>query len=273
MISLALLLTVAAANPPVSLAETPISVLNVSKEVGEFCTEHLAVELGQRKIRVITPREVAALLGVERQRQLLGCDGSSNCMAELGNALGADGLIISDLARLGSKYQLNVRVLRSDTGEPLATFSSSTDREEGLVPLIGQAADTIARALAPKGAAPVVVAEAPPGPDEPRLHRWPWVPTAVAAGLVAVSVVLHLFAASDYSALTNPGASVIPNAERADQLAGRGKALMISAFVGYGLATASLAVAAILFARGEAPVSASVTVSGSGGGVVLGGSF
>ena len=51
--------------------------------------ETLSASLREQGFEVITPADIAAALGLERQRQLLGCSESS-CLAELGGALGVD---------------------------------------------------------------------------------------------------------------------------------------------------------------------------------------
>src|SRR5438309_10896318 len=54
-------------------------------------------------LEVISPRDVVALLGVERERQLLGCSESS-CMAELGGMLAARYVVTGSLAKTGGIY-------------------------------------------------------------------------------------------------------------------------------------------------------------------------
>ncbi len=64
--------------------------------------------------QVITQREVATLLGVERQKQLLGCgEDATSCIAELSGALDARFVLSGQLNRLGGMYQLSLQVLDS----------------------------------------------------------------------------------------------------------------------------------------------------------------
>ncbi len=59
---------------------------------------------------VITHREISAILTLERQQEMLGCQ-TSTCMAELGGALGCDRLVVGDLARLGESWLFSLRLV------------------------------------------------------------------------------------------------------------------------------------------------------------------
>jgi hypothetical protein len=76
-------------------AEKPKLVLltltdsGVDKEQLESVTERLATTLEARGVyEVISSKDVQTLLGLERQKQLLGC-GETACYAELTGAMGA----------------------------------------------------------------------------------------------------------------------------------------------------------------------------------------
>lgn len=56
---------------------------------------------------VISSADIAASLGLERQRQLLGCAGTS-CMAEIGGALGSDYVVRGNVAVLDEDTALTV---------------------------------------------------------------------------------------------------------------------------------------------------------------------
>jgi hypothetical protein len=69
---------------------------------------------------VMSQRDIATLLGVERQRQLSGCnEQSSSCLAELSGALGARFVLSGTLARLGEAYQLTLNALDTQKAQPL----------------------------------------------------------------------------------------------------------------------------------------------------------
>lgn len=131
----------------VKLASSGFSVLNLPNETGVFYANHFAQQLDFAGVRVVTPQEVAAVIGLERQKQLLGCaQGSESCMAELGDALGVDALITGDLGKIGDSYQLNVKVV-SQGGGLLALHSAQVGSEKELLQSLTDAAYAIAPEL------------------------------------------------------------------------------------------------------------------------------
>jgi hypothetical protein len=59
----------------------------------------------------ISTRDVETLLGLERQKQLLGCgDQASSCLAELSGALGARFVLSGTLGQLGDSWQLSLQM-------------------------------------------------------------------------------------------------------------------------------------------------------------------
>ncbi len=59
---------------------------------------------------VITQKEIVAVLSLEQQKQMLGCQ-SDSCMAELGGALGVDRMISGDLAKLGESWLFHLKLM------------------------------------------------------------------------------------------------------------------------------------------------------------------
>lgn len=70
---------------------------------------------------VISSRDLQSLLGLERQKALLGCsdDAAKSCMTELSGALGARFVMTGTLARLGDAWQLTLTTLDSQKAQPL----------------------------------------------------------------------------------------------------------------------------------------------------------
>lgn len=275
-LSIILAFSLSASAP--SLAQPDFQTANVAPDVARFCQEHLATELSARGLRVVTPREIASMLGMERQKQLLGCaDDSTSCMAELANALGTDGILLGDLAKLGSKYQLNIKVMSSKDAQLLATYRTAIDSEEELVPELTIAAQKLvpevmkklrkdsSPAAVPQVAVPQVAAEQ----EAPRVRRFPFVPTAVGGAALVAGGALHLFALDAETRLRDRARGGLSDGE---QVRDRGAALQTAAYVGYGVAGAAVIASAFLYARGEpAPISAAVT--STGGAIVFSGAL
>jgi hypothetical protein len=134
-------LSAASAKPPVQLASPGLSGLRMSPDELSFYSEHLAQQFRLRGMRVLTSGDIGTLLGLERQKQLLSCgQDSTSCTLELANALGADAVVVGNLAKLGDSYQLDVRVLAANTGEALSARSAKASTDERLVAAMDQLA-------------------------------------------------------------------------------------------------------------------------------------
>jgi hypothetical protein len=66
-------------------------------------------------------KELQTMLGVERQRQLMGCTDASaaSCMAELADAIGARFVLSGALTRLGDAYQLSLQTIDTNKAAPI----------------------------------------------------------------------------------------------------------------------------------------------------------
>lgn len=118
-------------------------------------SESVGIELTQRGLHeVITAKDIQTLLGVERQRQMMGCtDEAESCMVELANALGTQFVLTGSLARLGETYQLN-----------LQTIDTRTTKAVGRATRLAADVDEL-RAGLPWLVAEAVAIPAPPSPS------------------------------------------------------------------------------------------------------------
>jgi len=151
------------------------------------------------ELRVITAREMQALLGLERQKELVGCttEGSS-CLAELGAALGVDGILLGDLAVVGKRYELTAKVVASTDGKVLSIRTGKADTEDELSDLVVKLAQSLAAELLPKlgrkvpEALAALTVESGGGLKGPR--RLYWVPLVIGVALLVGSGVVELVA-------------------------------------------------------------------------------
>lgn len=90
-----------------------VEALEQNAEAARALTSALAVTVTETKLfRVLSAEDVRSLLGLERQRQLLGCDEkNASCLAELTDAMGAELVVTATLAQLGEVYQFTVQGL------------------------------------------------------------------------------------------------------------------------------------------------------------------
>ena len=157
-------------------------------------------------IDVATSREISSLLGLEREKELLGCqDNTGSCIAELANALGADGVLLADFARLEDVIRIDLKVISAIDGHTLANYSDQVKSENAAADSISVGAKKMAQQL--RGAlgrpAPLAVeAVAPPAP--PSAMRFWWAPVAGGAVAAGVGTIFYLQGASAYGQLTSP---------------------------------------------------------------------
>lgn len=253
------LLTVIMAAAPISVAAPGLAGSGIEESRVRSLSEHLAN--GFKAVRVVSSRDIGTLLGIERQRQLLGC-GEGSCIAELAGALGVDGVLLGDLTRIGNTVQVSVKIIASKDGRRLASFAERTDDEAALFAMLERAAVALERetlrALGRADAAPGALTKG-----------WALVPALATLAFAGVGTGLQLSAASDYRLLRERTA---PMDQRAPlQLRDEGALKQTFAFVSFGLAAASAVTAVLLFVLGEpGPEPVSVGLTGEGSFVLSG---
>jgi TolB-like protein len=108
-----------AAEPGVAkLAKRPkLAVTEIRAPTGDAQLTALLSEMALTEasasgsFSVIGQSDVAAMLGLERQRQMLGCSDSSECFAEIGGALGADYLLVGTAGQLGALWRIDLKLV------------------------------------------------------------------------------------------------------------------------------------------------------------------
>jgi TolB-like protein len=113
--------------------------------------EQLVGELGRLgRFEVIGRTEMTTLLGIERQRQLLGCsEDSSACLAELSGALGAQWVVSGQLSRVGGELRLHLKLLDQRRSKVVARESVTAAGDRELLALLAGTADRLAGAASP----------------------------------------------------------------------------------------------------------------------------
>jgi len=93
----------------------------VAPEVAASLSEYLQSEtIALNAYSVIGMGEIRQMLGLERQKQMLGCTEDSSCLAEMVGALDADRAIFGDVSRLGDTMVLNISLLDLKHGKLLS---------------------------------------------------------------------------------------------------------------------------------------------------------
>lgn len=188
MLSQLLMCLVCAAAPEASAPGLPsVAVVGlqskgegVNKDTAELITANLVARLrtSKRYSRVVDTKELESLLGFERQKQLMDCDGT-NCMAELAGALGVDFLIQGSLGRLDAQtWMLNLSLVDTKTTQAHGTVSRVIKGASAAVVL--ESMDSVLLELHSDHAAPggVAAAPAPGAKTEPAAAATPPAPVA-----------------------------------------------------------------------------------------------
>ena len=235
-----------AASPAPRLASPGLNGVQVPAELVTFLGERLATRLHDRGVEVVTSRDIATVLGQERQKQLLGCaEGASSCMAELAGALGADGTVVGDVAKLGTSWHLNLKIISSRGAKVLADYSADAADEQRLLAKIDEAAEEIAEKLMP------------PKPKGPRTYAW--IPAAVGGASLVAGGAFFFDASAKHDLLLN-GAGPVDDA-RANTLIAQGEQSQQIARIGVAIGAAALLTAGVLYLLGaESPVSPGVAL-------------
>lgn len=270
-----------AAQGPVQLASAGFNAVKVPRALATSLEETFALRLSQGAIRVTTQKDVATVLGVERQKQLLGCaDDATSCLAELAGALGSEGIIRGEVTQVGRVLQVVVRVL-TPSGQVVYSGLRRVKSNEAALGAIDELADEAHRVLTEKLRPPAsepqavvapierapTVSEAVAVPVAPA-RTAPWVVVGVGAGLAALGLIAQVLAIVDYNQLADLSRPV----SDATTLRERGKveqAIGLSLLAAGGLTT----VVGIVWAALDAPVGASAWLSTTGGGVTLSGAW
>ena len=106
-----------------------VAVLKLAARAGleapvvDLFGDSLVGELRKHKgVRVISSADVAAAIGFEKDKKLLGCTDAS-CLAEIGGALGVDRIVHGSVGRLGSSLVVNLTLADPVRGTAISAVS------------------------------------------------------------------------------------------------------------------------------------------------------
>lgn len=239
-----------AATP--NLAAPGFHCAGIEPALCDVYLEHFVGTLTSNGVKVTTKNDMAQVLGVERQKQLMGCStDSTSCLAELAGALGVAQLLSGSVAKTESGYVSTLKVIDSQTGEPKWTATTRVDTEKQLFAFFEERGSALAGELVPRSGPPTVVK---------------WIP-AMVGGAVALVGAVFLATAFDEAARLRQfiadGTSVVDggptsaNDIRESANVGRGAELLGWSGVGLGAAAIASSVIWVLVAP-SSPVTAVV---------------
>ena len=88
----------------------------VTSDVARVFTSLLLAEMDKiGNLSTVSKADLEAVLDVEKQKDMLGCD-SSSCLAEIGGALGADLIMRGEIGQIGSSYEVDLNLVDAKNG-------------------------------------------------------------------------------------------------------------------------------------------------------------
>ncbi len=166
-------LSAGAAAPTLKTAVTPLQAgEGVNEKTAQSLTAVLLAEVRRQPgLQVLSPEEVGALLGMERQQQLLGCSDSNSCVTEVAGALGADRMLMGSVAKLGESWLIQLKLF--DTQKAISV--GQADRRlkgKGLDEVLDELPGMVREVFksSPATAAQAQVAAVTPAPVTPKIE-------------------------------------------------------------------------------------------------------
>lgn len=249
---LALPLVVLAALPRHVLVQD-LRGLDVPREEVSWVNEKLIEALSRQGFEVLTSEQVASALGLERQRQLLGCAADTNCAAEIALSLGVDAIISGSVAKVDGGFDLSVKIFSAQSGALLGTQS-------------GVAADR--SAVATKWSALVAALDGAPAPAVVAGYAPPV--ALLVGGLVVAAAGGGCLAGSR---VVDASLSSSSSLTELQSRAATGSTLQTLGFVGLGVGGAATITSLILGAVLHSPAQVAIVPASSGATVFVGGQF
>lgn len=246
-------------------AKTKVAVIgltgagDVDAKLASAMTEAVTAELDARGFyEAISSAEIATLLGVERQRQLLGCgEEATSCLTEMAAALGAPFVLSGSLTKLEGIFQLNLQLIDSQRARTVGRSTKIARDFEGL------------RGLIPYAVAEVCGTPLPPPPS----RVLPLTLLTVGGAGMLGGAVLGLLALTGEATLKgelgDPAstATLAPASTFRDRFAAAALQRTLS-LVGL-LAGAALVAAGLVFMPGDAPQPGAVSLVPTANGVAV----
>jgi len=157
---------------PVKVAVLELRSMGVERQTAELLTEVALTEAARfKEFQVIGESDLAALLGLERKKQVLGCQEDAACMAEVGGALGVELVLVGSVGKVGELRRIDLTLLDVAKARVRGRFGESVEggAERTVAAVQRGVADLLSQARTPE---PLVEARAAEGDDGARRERF-----------------------------------------------------------------------------------------------------
>lgn len=265
-----------------SVAVLDIMTTAVNPKFVNIMTEILATEIEALGVyeNVIAGRDIATMVGFERQREMIGCD-HAECLVELGGALGVDRLVSGHIAKLGETFVVQIKLINITEQKTEARVYQTVKGQEDI--LIQTIKDSVGKLVPPSVAKPVsgVALNPPSAPNastkstHSHAHSStgpgvaPWLLMGLGAVGVGVGAVFGATAQSTLDEINDP------NATGTQLLVADGKSSALMANVGFGVGAAAGITGLLWYLLGSSAEDshAAVLSFDDGLGMAFGGQF
>lgn len=184
---IAILASASVVGQPSKIAVLPAQVDDNAKDkVPELVSEYILTAVSDRgQHTVIGMDDIEAIIGFERQKDLLGCDDVS-CFADIGGALGADRLIQVKIALAGDMWAMTAKLINSSEARVEARVTRMVEGDASA--LLKDIPNLIAKLFGDDGvpgpAAAGSATVAPTGSDAPAEPAGPLEPSRYELGAI-----------------------------------------------------------------------------------------
>jgi TolB-like protein len=151
-----------AADPPkrTRIAVLDLGAFGIDETQRALLSEVALTAAGSSKrIQAIGKSDIAAMLGFEKQRQMVGCGEDFSCIAEIGGALGVDYILTGSVGTIGDLHRVDVKLVEVRKSNVAARAGESVSG--GAAALVAAVQRAVRQALLP------LDAELAPPPAEP----------------------------------------------------------------------------------------------------------
>ena len=237
------------------IAVYELELQGVAPNIGTVVTDSLLAEI--RKLQAVSAigmDEIRDMLSHEANKQIVGCEDSESCLAEIAGALGVDDLISGKLSRVGDSHVITVRRIDQNRAKVSKVYNKRLKAESGqeFLLAVGSAVEELYsdRPLR-EGAKRGVPKEVALRLNPPPLPPWVFYSAAgAAAGAGAVAGVFQLLAndaESDYNSFAKQGLNAPISGATLVEKEDRANGRVTNARVAIGLASGFAITAAVMY--------------------------
>jgi hypothetical protein len=122
------------------------TVQGVAQGTATILTAIIAGDTAAAGFDVLSQADIAALIGFEKQKRMLGCGDDSSCLAEIGGALGAEYVLSTQVGQIGTRFHLSLQLLDARKGAVIGRVSTFSETSEDALAETAQRA--VSQALA-----------------------------------------------------------------------------------------------------------------------------